>query len=117
MQHQSGEYETATRGNRALVFRAIDRRGALLSEPMHRNELLRMVKRRCMRAGVVWQENCCRSFRATGISNYIRNGGDLDVAQEWAGHADPRSTNLYNRERDRVTVVEVARMRFERDPK
>jgi hypothetical protein len=37
------------------------------------------------------------SFRATGITNYLENGGTLEVAQRIAGHADSRTTKLYDR--------------------
>lgn len=99
---------------RAYLFRAITRSGELLEKPMHRNDALRMVKHRCKRAGVSWEKVCCYSFRATGITNYMRNGGRIDAAKEWAGHADERTTGLYYRDADRVTVEEVERMRFER---
>jgi site-specific recombinase XerD len=36
-------------------------------------------------------------FRATGITNYLENGGTLEVAQRIAGHADSRTTKLYDR--------------------
>jgi hypothetical protein len=37
------------------------------------------------------------SFRATGITNFLENGGTLEVAQRIAGHADSRTTKLYDR--------------------
>lgn len=50
------------------------------------------------------------SFRATGITAYLRNGGKLEVAQYLAGHADPSTTQLYDRRREEVAVSEVERI-------
>ena len=55
------------------------------------------------------------SFRATGITNYMSHGGRIDVAKEMAGHADERTTGLYDRSSDKMTKEEVERMRFERE--
>lgn len=43
------------------------------------------------------------------------NGGRIDVAKVMAGHADERTTGLYDRQKDKVTVEEVERIRFERE--
>lgn len=50
------------------------------------------------------------SFRATGITAYLRNGGKLEVAQYLAGHADPSTTQLYDRRKEDVAVSEVERI-------
>ena len=50
---------------------------------------------------------CCHSFRATGITEYMRNGGTLEKAQQMAAHASSRTTNMYNRACDEVTLDEV----------
>ncbi len=73
---------------------------------MHRNDALRMVKRRAFAAGLS-PHICCHSFRATGITEYMRNGGTLEKAQQMAAHASSRTTNLYNRLRDEVSLDEV----------
>lgn len=52
------------------------------------------------------------SFRATGITAYLRNGGRLEVAQYLAGHANPSTTQLYDRRSEEVAVSEVERIRF-----
>jgi len=49
-----------------------------------------MVRRRLRQAGN-------HSFRATGITNYLKNGGKLELAQLMAAHASPRTTSLYDR--------------------
>ena len=73
-----------------------------------------MVKRRALAAGLDPQRVNNHSFRATGITNYMQNGGRIDIAQEWASHADPRTTGLYDRNTDKVSVEEVERIRFDR---
>lgn len=107
--------EKSTRSEPAFIFRAIARNGQPLRTPMHRNDVLRMVKRRSKSAGIPWEKTCCHSFRATGITNYMTNGGRIDVAKLMAGHADERTTGLYDRHKDKVTVEEVERIRFERE--
>ena len=55
-----------------------------------------------------------QSFRATGITNYLRNGGTREKAQQMANHASARTTHLYDRRKDEVTVQEIEKVRFER---
>jgi site-specific recombinase XerD len=52
------------------------------------------------------------SFRATGITNFLENGGSLENAQDMAAHASPRTTRLYDRRRDRLKQAEVERIRL-----
>lgn len=72
------------------LFRTIGRRRELTANRVHRNDALRMVKRRCLDAGVSARV-CCHSFRATGITEYMRNGGTLEKAQQMAADALPFS--------------------------
>jgi site-specific recombinase XerD len=37
-----------------------------------------------------------QSFRATGITTYLQNGGKLEVSQQMAGHESARTTGLYD---------------------
>ena len=53
---------------------------------------------------------CCHTFRATGITAYLSNGGTLEHAQQIAGHASPKTTKLYDRTADTVTVDEIERI-------
>ncbi len=91
------------------LFRTIGRRRYITPLRMHRNDALRMIKRRARRAGIS-ANICCHTFRATGITEYMRNGGTLERAQLMAAHASSRTTNLYNRVRDEVTLDEVERV-------
>jgi integrase len=52
------------------------------------------------------------SFRATGITAYLSNGGALEHAQEMAAHESPRTTKLYDRTKERLTQDEVERIRL-----
>jgi len=97
------------------IFRTFDRRLQLSETAMNRHDALAMVKRRAKKAGLHWEKVCNHSFRATGITNYMSNGGRLDVAQEWANHSDPRTTGLYDHSGDKVSLEEIERIRFERE--
>jgi integrase/recombinase XerD len=61
-----------------------------------------MIRRRARDAGV-----SCHSFRATGITVYIENNGALETVQKIAAHESPRTTKLYDRTDDPLTVDET----------
>jgi hypothetical protein len=50
------------------------------------------------------------SFRATGITAYLKNGGTLEKAAATANHASTRTTQLYDRRHDQVSLHEVERI-------
>jgi integrase len=50
------------------------------------------------------------SFRATGITAYLKNGGTLEKAAAMANHASTRTTQLYDRQREEVSLDEVERI-------
>ena len=52
----------------------------------------------------------CHTFRATGITAYLKNGGRLEVAQQMANHESSRTTGLYDRRGDDVSLDEVERI-------
>ena len=52
----------------------------------------------------------CHTFRATGITVYLLNGGLLEYAQQMAAHESARTTKLYDRRNDQVTLDQVARI-------
>lgn len=54
--------------------------------------------------------SCFERFRATGITEYLRNGGTLEVAQQMAAHDSARTTGLYDRRDDEITLDEVERI-------
>jgi hypothetical protein len=91
------------------LFRSVDRERRITSNPMTRTDVLRMVKRRAMAAGLP-SSTCCHTFRATGITAYLENGGTIENAQLIAAHESPRTTKLYNRTGDEITQDEVERI-------
>ena len=54
----------------------------------------------------------CHRFRATGITNYLSNGGALEDARAIAAHESSQTTRLYDRSGDKVTLDETERIRF-----
>jgi len=52
----------------------------------------------------------CHTFRATGITGYLTNGGRIEVAQRMAGHSSAGTTGLYDRRNDDISVGEVERI-------
>jgi integrase len=50
------------------------------------------------------------TFRATGITAYLKNGGSLENAAAMANHASTRTTQLYDRRRDEMSLDEVERI-------
>lgn len=94
---------------RAPLFRSLDRRRQLTDRRLTRREVLAMVKRRCRAAGLP-NRICNHSFRATGITAYLNNGGTLEHAQRIAAHESPRTTKLYDRTSDEITLDEIERI-------
>jgi integrase/recombinase XerD len=77
---------------------------------MTRTDALRMVKRRAMAAGIGAERICCHTFRATGITAYLENGGTIGHAEAIAAHESPRTTKLYDRTSDSLTLDEIERI-------
>jgi site-specific recombinase XerD len=69
-----------------------------------------MIKRRALHASIGIDRICCHTFRATGITAYLENGGTLECAQIIACHESPRTTKLYDRTGDSITLDEVERI-------
>ncbi len=68
-----------------------------------------MIQRRARDAGIATKIGC-HSFRVTGITAYLQNGGKLEVAQQMAAHESARTTSLYDRRNDAVALDEVERV-------
>jgi len=47
---------------------------------------------------------------SSGITNYLLNGGTLENAQAIAAHESPRTTKLYDRRDDELTLDGVERI-------
>ncbi len=84
---------------------------SLPQNAMSRRDALRMVKRRSLSAGLSGRV-CCHTFRATGITAYLDNGGTIENAQAIAAHESPRTTKLYDRTGDEITLDEIERIQI-----
>lgn len=95
---------------KSTLFRsAIPHTGELTELPMSQADVYRMIGRRALAAGIGTKIGC-HSFRATGITEYLKNGGKLEVAQQMANHESARTTGLYDRRSDLVSLDEVERI-------
>ena len=97
-------------GRKGMLFRTVARGTKRLSDsPLPQANAFQMVRRRAAAAGIE-TEIGNHSFRATGITAYLRNGGTLERAAAMANHASTRTTQLYDRRSDEVTLDEVERV-------
>jgi len=94
------------------LFRASNGKTGILSDrAFDRKDAFGMVQRRAKAAGIETKIGC-HTFRATGITIYLTNGGDLEKAQQMAAHESPRTTKLYDRRSDVVSLDEVEKVVF-----
>jgi len=93
------------------LFRTLDRKRNLTENRMLRQDAWAMIKRRARDAGVTVAA-CCHTFRATAITEYIRNGGTVENARKMAAHASSRTTNMYIRVDEEMKLEEVERVRI-----
>jgi site-specific recombinase XerD len=93
------------------LFRTIGRGTGLLTRtPLPQRNAYAMVGRRAAAAGISTRLGN-HSFRATGITAYLKNGGTLEKAAQMANHASTRTTQLYDRRREELSLDEVERIR------
>lgn len=93
------------------LFRTtVSRTGHQLTQnPMWQQDAYRMIQRHASKAGIRTKIGN-HSFRATGITAYLKNGGRLEIAQQMANHESSRTTGLYDRRDEQVTLDEVERV-------
>jgi site-specific recombinase XerD len=92
------------------LFRTIARgTGRLSASVLPQANAFQMVLRRAKAAGIATAIGN-HSFRATGITAYLKNGGTLEKAAAMANHASTRTTQLYDRRQDELTLDEVERV-------
>jgi len=92
------------------LFRsAMGRKRQLTDHALEREEVFLMIRRRAKDAGLS-PTLCCHTFRATGITAYLLNGGTLENAQAIACHESARTTKLYDRRGDQVSLNEIERI-------
>lgn len=86
--------------------------GKLSGAALSQRGALGIVKRRC-RAAALPSDICNHSFRATGMTLYLEaEGSDLESARQLAGHANIKTTQLYNRSGDRKRKAEIERVQL-----
>ena len=114
--HNAEEYldaylEVAGIGNEkgTPLWRSMTKGGTVTPNRMSRVDVFRMIKRRVRQAELGVAANC-HTFRATGITAYLLNGGTVENAQAIAAHESPRTTKLYDRTADEISLDEIERI-------
>jgi len=103
---------------KAFVFQTFAREGErkaaarlLTGSPLPQANAWQMLQRRAAAAGLDTAV-CNHTFRATGITTYLKNGGTLERAANMANHSSTRTTQLYDRRPDDVTLDEVEKIQI-----
>src|SRR5277367_3844727 len=94
---------------KALLFQTYSRAaGKLAGSPLPQANAYMMIQRRS-KSGEIATKICNHTFRATGLTAYLKNGGTVENAAPMANHASTRTTQLYDRRAEEVTLDEVER--------
>lgn len=117
--HQLEEYLDAyieaagiKRDRKGPLFRTSRNKGwSLTDQPIGQRNALRIIKYRARAAGLSTDIGN-HTFRASGITMFRKAGGSIEMAQRMAGHADPRTTKLYDHSEDPITRREVERIQL-----
>jgi len=95
---------------KGFLFRTVaGKSGQLTTLPLSQADAYRMIRRRAKAAGIKTKIGN-HTFRATGITAYLKNGGKLEIAQQIAARESSRTTGLYDRREDDVNLDEVERI-------
>jgi integrase len=94
-----------------LFQSASNRGGHLTGRRYNRRSAWAMVGRRAKAAGVETAV-CNHTFRATGITTYLENGGTIEDARVMANHSSSTTTKLYDRTLDKAKADEVLKIRI-----
>jgi site-specific recombinase XerD len=95
---------------KALLFQTYSRAsGQLTGNSLPQANAYAMIQRRA-RAAEITTKLGNHTFRATGVTAYLKNGGTLEKAAQMANHASTRTTQLYDRRAEVVTLDEVERL-------
>lgn len=96
---------------KGFLFRTFKgKTGVMTENAMLQTYAWQMVQRRVAASGLPLPDICNHSFRGTGITTYLKNGGTLEKAQQMANHESPRTTKLYDRTQDEISLDEVERI-------
>lgn len=85
------------------------RKRILTENPMLQTYGWQMVQRRATAAGIATKIGN-HTFRGTGITTYLSNNGTLEKAQQMAAHESPRTTKLYDRTNDEMSLDEIEKI-------
>ena len=97
-------------GAKRPLFRTIGRGTSKLTRTvLPQANAYAMIRQRAAAAGIATKLSN-HSFRATGITAYLKNDGTLEKAAAMANHVSTRTTQLYDRRRDEVSLDEVERI-------
>lgn len=97
---------------KGALFRTVSRgRRELTTTPLPQANAYAMITRRAAAAGIATKIGN-HTFRATGITAYLKNGGALETAAAMANHSSTRTTQLYDRRSDQVSLDEIERVRI-----
>ena len=98
------------RDPKALLFQTYNRAtGRLTGNPLPQANAYAMIQRRAKAAEITTKVGN-HTFRATGVTAYLKNGGTFERAAQMANHATTRTTQLYDRRAEEVTLDEVERI-------
>jgi site-specific recombinase XerD len=95
--------------NGYLFRTAAGKTGRLTDKPLRQQDAYRIVERRAKAARIQTRIGN-HTFRATGITAYLKNSGKLEVAQQIANHESPRTTKLYDRRHDEISLDEIEKI-------
>lgn len=105
----------AARNPDAWLFPALDHDGTPRDHPLQRQNAHARLRAHAVAAGLDTPVGC-HTFRATGITTFLQNGGALDIAQVLAGHASPTTTKLYDRRQFRLGADMLQGLRYSARP-
>src|ERR1700730_11639719 len=98
------------RDPKALLFQTYNRgTGQLSGNYLPQANAYPMIQRPA-RAAKISTRIGNHTFRATGVTAYLTNGGTLEKAARMANHASTRTTQLYDRRSEEVSLDEVERI-------
>lgn len=104
------QFDGQSQPKEAPLFRSVaGRTGQLTEQPLRNIDITRMVRRRLCNAGLPIHYSC-HSFRVATVTDLLTQGVPLEDVQQLAGHADPRTTRLYDRRQKQVTRNMVERI-------
>ena len=95
--------------NSPLFRSVVGKTNAVTKKTLQRTNVWHMLKRRYKNAGLP-SNLCGHSFRVTTITDLIEQGVGIEDVQNLAGHADPRTTRIYDRTKRKVTRNIVERI-------